>query len=156
MNEYTHVDISQVLLMAAACVRECGAARQLAGTLPDEDEGINCTLIQLIDELPVCLVADHLDDLVHEDVVCIDVQNTHAIIAVVTPEGRCNRPEIVSHEQIISYLAAVDTNILLPHTRYNGKRVMDGKRVMVFAGKSAIQIAQAAGGLGVLCPFVFD
>lgn len=146
MDSYDHIDITEVLMMAARCVRGCPAVRQLAGTMEDEDEGIDASLITLIDALPVCVVAGHLADVVHDDLVCVDICDQHAIIAVVTPEGRCDRPEIVSHEQLAHYLAAVDTSILLPSTRY------DGQRIMVLAGQAAHQIAEAAGGLGVLMP----
>lgn len=78
MTDYHHIDITEVLQLAAACVRNCDDVRQLANSLDEEDIGPS----------------------------------------------------------------------LNPHLRY------DGKRVLVFAGQAASQIAMAAGGLGFMLPLV--
>ena len=98
--------------------------------------------------MPVVLVAHHLADVLEDDLVCVKLSKKHAVMALVTPDGRCRKASvsIVSHAVLERYLSSVDTKILLPHTRYNGKGVM------VFAGESAQELAIAAGGMNVLRP----
>ena len=98
--------------------------------------------------MPVVLVAPHLADVLEDDLVCVKLSKKHAVMALVTPDGRCRKASvsIVSHASLERYLSSVDAKILLPHTRYNGKGVM------VFAGESAQELAIAAGGMNVLRP----
>lgn len=146
----TQLSITEILETAAAIVRNCEAARELALDVDDEDEGIDCALINFdaLDGLNVCLVADKSADVLG-DVVCVDVAPdcNHAAISLVTKDGKCLSPEIVSRNEIVKFFLEVDTNIALPHTRDPV-----GRRVFVFAGRAAQQLAIAAGGLGRFRP----
>lgn len=137
------ISITEVLKTAARCVRNCTLARMLASTdvMEDEEEFIDSTTLMMFLEgaLPdeICLVADRATN-IDDDLVVVQVWDQQAIIGVVSEDGECTYPEIVSYNELLESLAFVSTDILLPYTRFEGG-------VMVFAGLAAQQMATANG-----------
>ncbi|MES2877873.1 MAG: hypothetical protein V4713_05570 [Pseudomonadota bacterium] len=137
--------ITDVLKTAALCVRNCSMTSLLASTCEGmEDEGDELldgatimTFLELALPDEICLVADRATN-VNDDLVVVQVGETQAVIGVVSQDGECAYPDIISYNELLESLAFVSTDILLPYTRFEGG-------VMVFAGLAAQQMAAANG-----------